>query len=337
LLAIYSDVIAEVFSRTFFSSDSNLSPKPLSNVLPPLKTMDCSNVERLRRWKINETCRTHQHQACAEYYISRSHFDTERMMTSGTPAGEGLDEGGINMHARAAPLSSDPMMDGQNKTSAARLRSDPNVNTLPSGNLYVTFGAVARWAASMRGRGSTSQTFSFISRTISRSADVVRATPLRRSSSWSWSVTSEPPMSLRVMALVTAKPSYTGTAVVQPSPQSRTKPVVRPAAYMRENVGSSRIKHRTNASVQRENGLHRKTNGWDAEGFKHDLGSSFPLDKRMSKWRHSREHTQRVNANSLVQKTPEATPWIKLAARQAALWDLGIPGPKLSACRPNLE
>jgi len=43
---------------------------------------------------------------------------------------------------------------------------------------------------------------------------------------------SRPAMSIRRIACGIAKPSYTGTECVTPSPESMTTPVVRPEAYL---------------------------------------------------------------------------------------------------------
>ena len=77
--------------------------------------------------------------------------------------------------------------------------------------------------------------------TISCSALVWKMWPCLLSCSIRSCVTSRPATSIRDIACDKAKPSYTGTACVTPSPLSSTTPVVRPEAYLASRIISRAI------------------------------------------------------------------------------------------------
>jgi hypothetical protein len=51
-------------------------------------------------------------------------------------------------------------------------------------------------------------------------------------------------------------PSNTGTACVTPSPESKTMPVVRPEAYLRQPIQIERGWQEKDNAIQRQNGLY---------------------------------------------------------------------------------
>merc|ERR1719155_297744 len=100
------------------------------------------------------------------------------------------------------PLASLPMKDGWKSTSAHRKRSLPTVITLPSGSSYVfSFSELSAAAfISVSKSSATYESFSFTSRTISRSAVVVNEYPRSVRIFIMYSVRSRPARSRRRIA-----------------------------------------------------------------------------------------------------------------------------------------
>merc|ERR1711977_312198 len=107
------------------------------------------------------------------------------------------------------PLASLPMKDGWKRTSGQRNRSLPTVITFPSGSSYVfSFSELSAAAfISVSKSKATYESFSFTSRTISRSAVVVKEYPRSVRIFIMYSVRSRPAKSRRRIACGRAYPS----------------------------------------------------------------------------------------------------------------------------------